>query len=146
MGNVVFNQALGKVRNYTDLVASGSDSLVAVPIETTGIVSDAVMKQYGSLQDLLAGTSNEQTTMGRVTLANVQVIQGDPARCDADDPEWPGASGNPVSALVICYSPTSGSSDADLIPLVKLDMVVQPGGGPVKYQFHTDGFFTAANG
>ncbi len=147
MANLVFNIAKGRVGHLATLPAS-NDALIAVPIETTGIVSDATMRDYDDLATLLAGASNEQTTMGRKTLASVtSAVNDTDDRWDVDaaDITWTAASGNAVSAVVICYDPdTTGGTDSDLIPLVKLDMVVTPSGGDITLVFGSGGFYQAA--
>lgn len=134
MANIVFNIALGKVKYYAELPAA-NDALIVVPIETSGIVSDATMRDYDDLSALLAGASNEQTTMGRKTLASVTVTvddTNDRVAIDAADVTWTGATGNAISALVVCYDPdTTGGTDADLIPLTKHDFAITPDGSDV---------------
>lgn len=146
MVDLVFNIAKGAVAHYAGLPAA-NDALIAVPIETTGIVSDAVMKDYDTLADLLAGASNEQTTLGRKTLTSVTVTTndtGDKRSVDCADIVWAGATGNPISAVVICYDPdTTTGTDATLVPLVKLDMVATPAGGDLTYVVNAGGFFEA---
>ncbi|QCX81242.1 hypothetical protein C9F11_38295 [Streptomyces sp. YIM 121038] len=131
MGNIVFNQALGRVAYLASLPAT-NDALIAVPIETSGIVSDATMRDYDDLQTLLAGASNEQTTMGRKTLASVTVTvddTNDRVAVDCADITWTAATGNAISAVVICYDPdTTSGTDADLIPLTKHDVSMTPDG------------------
>lgn len=131
MASITFNVACGKVGYYAGLPAA-NDALIVVPIETAGIVSDAVMRDYADLSTLLAGASNEQTTMGRKTLASVSVTvdnTNDRVACDAADVTWTGATGNAIGALVVCYDPdTTGGTDADLIPLTKHDFAVTPDG------------------
>ncbi|MFG3051890.1 hypothetical protein ACGFZP_13195 [Kitasatospora sp. NPDC048239] len=134
MANLVFNVALGRVAAYASLPAT-NDALIAVPIETSGIVSDATMRDYDDLSTLLAGASNEQTTMGRKTLASVTVTvddTNDRVAVDCADITWTAATGNAVSALVICYDPdTTTGTDSDLVPLVKLDFALTPDGSDV---------------
>lgn len=134
MGNIVFNIALGKVAYYASLPAT-NDALIAVPIETSGIVSDATMRDYDDLNALLGGASNEQTTMGRKTLASVTVTvddTNDRVAVDCADITWTAASGNAISAIVICYDPdTTGGTDADLVPLTKHDFTLTPDGSDV---------------
>lgn len=134
MANIVFNIALGKVKYYAELPAT-NDALIAVPIETTGIVSDATMRDYDDLNALLGGASNEQTAMGRKTLTGVTVTvddTNDRVAVDCADITWTAATGNAISALVICYDPdTTGGTDADLIPLVKCDFAITPDGSDV---------------
>lgn len=134
MPNITFNIALGKVKYYAELPAT-NDALIAVPIETSGIVGDATMRDYDDLGALLAGASNEQTTMGRKTLSGVTVTvddTNDRVALDAADITWTAASGNAISAVVICYDPdTTGGTDADLIPLTKHDFAITPDGSDV---------------
>lgn len=131
MADIVFNIALGKIAYYASLPAA-NDALIAVPIETTGIVSDATMRDYDDLNALLAGASNEQSTMGRKTLASVTVTvddTNDRVAVDCADITWTAASGNAISAIVICYDPdTTGGTDADIIPLTKHGFVSTPDG------------------
>jgi hypothetical protein len=148
MGNIVFNIAKGKVGYYAGLPAA-NDALIAVPLETSGIVSDATMKDIDDLSTLLAGATNEQTSnMTRKTLASVtSVVNDTDDRWDVDaaDITWTAATGNAVSAVVICYDPdTTGGTDSDLIPLVKLDMVVTPSGGDITLVFASGGFYQAS--
>lgn len=130
MANLVLNRALGMIAYYASLPAA-NDSLIAVPIETSGIVSDATMRDYDDLATLLAGASNEQSTMGRKTLASVTVTvddTNDRVAVDCADITWTAASGNAISAIVICYKPDTASADADIIPLTKHDFVSTPDG------------------
>ncbi|MFD9444950.1 hypothetical protein [Streptomyces sp. NPDC060001] len=131
MANIVFNVALGRLAHYASLPAA-NDALIMVPIETTGIVADSVMRDYDDLGALLAGASNEQTTMGRKTLASVTATvddTNDRVNIDAADATWTAATGNAISAVVICYDPdTTGGTDADLIPLTKHDVTMTPDG------------------
>lgn len=147
MADIVFNIAKGKVAYYAGLPAT-NDALIAVPIETSGIESDATLQDYDNLSVLLAAANNEQSTMGRKTLASVTVTVDDTNNrtdVDAADITWTSATGNAVSALVICYDDdTTGGADTALIPLVKLDMVVTPAGGDITYQFNSAGFFRAS--
>lgn len=131
MANICFNVALGKIKYYSELPAT-NDALIAVPIETSGIVSDATMRDYADLSTLLAGASNEQTTMGRKTLASVTVTvdnTNDRVAVDCADITWTAAAGNAISAVVICYDPdTTTGTDSDLIPLTKHDVSLTPDG------------------
>lgn len=131
MANIVFNIALGRLAQYASLPLT-NDALYLVPIETSGIVADSVMRDYDDLSTLLAGASNEQTTMGRKQLASVTVTVNDTndrVDIDAADVTWTAATGNAISAVVICYDPdTTTGTDADLIPLTKHDVSMTPDG------------------
>ena len=145
--DLIFNTSKGRIAHYASLPAT-NDALIVVVLESAGLVSDAVMRDYDTLADILAGASNEQTTMGRKTAASVTVTVDDTNdRVDIDmaDPVWTGATGNPVGALVVCYDPdTTGGTDADLLPLSKHDFVVTPNGGDITGTVTTGGFQRAS--
>jgi hypothetical protein len=51
---------------------------------------------------------------------------------DCADITWTAATGNAISAIVICYDPdTTTGTDSDLIPLVKCDFPITPDGSDV---------------
>jgi hypothetical protein len=124
-----------------------NDAFIAVPIETSGIVSDATMRDYADLGTLIAGASNEQTTMGRKTMTGVAATvdnTADKMLVDADDVVWTAAAGNAISAVVICYDgDTTSGTDANIVPLVKLDCVLTPDGTDFTMQFAVGGFYSA---
>jgi hypothetical protein len=148
VADLVFNIAKGKAAYYAGLPAA-SDALIVVPLETTGLEADATLKDYDTLSALLAGTSNEQSTMGRKTVsASVTVTINDTTDLvDVDMPDqvWTAATGNAISALLVCYDPDTGAgTDADIIPLVKLDCVMTPDGSDFTAQFAATGFYRAS--
>jgi hypothetical protein len=147
VSDLVFNIAKGKIAYYGGLPAA-ADALIAVPIQTAGIVSDAIMRDYADLGTLLAGASDEQTTLGRKTLTGVTVTvdnTGDKVVVDADDVTWAAAAGNAISAVVICYDNDTGAgTDANIVPMVKLDCAVTPDGTDFTMQFAAAGIVTAS--
>jgi hypothetical protein len=147
MANFVFNIAKGKVGYYASLPAT-NDALIVVPIETSGLESDATLIDYDDLAAILAAANNEQTTMGRKTAASVaSTVDDTNDRLDADfaDVTWTAASGNAISKLIVCYDPdTTGGTDSDLIPLTAHDFVVTPNGGDITAQVATAGFYRAS--
>lgn len=134
MADFVFNIAKGKIAYYASLPAA-NDALIAIPIEASGVEADATVKDYDTVAAILAATTNEQTTMGRKTLASVTVTvddTNDRVALDAADITWTAATGNAVSDILICYDPdnTTGT-DADLIPLTWHDFSVTPDGSDI---------------
>ncbi|QCX81033.1 hypothetical protein C9F11_37250 [Streptomyces sp. YIM 121038] len=131
MATITFNTALGRVAALAALPAA-NDALVLVPLEASGLVADSTMRDYDTLADLLAGASNEQTSIGRKTLASVTVTVNDTAdrvEVDAADVTWTAPTGTPVGAVVIGYVPdTTTPSDAAIIPLTKHDLSWTPDG------------------
>ncbi|MFF0512429.1 hypothetical protein [Streptomyces sp. NPDC004250] len=131
MANLVFNIALGRLAHYASLPAT-NDALIMVPLEASGLVDDATMRDYDTLAAVLAGASNEQTTMTRKTLGTVTATvddANDRVNMDAADVTWTAAAGAAIGAVLICYDPdTTGGTDADLIPLTKHDVSMTPDG------------------
>lgn len=132
MADITFNIALGRVASLAALTGGANDALIMVPLESSGLVADSTMRDYDTLSDLLAGASNEQTTVGRKTLGSVSVTVNDTDnRVDIDcaDVTWTAPTGNAIGAVVICYDPdTTGGTDADLIPLTKHGITWTPDG------------------
>lgn len=131
MSNIVFNIALGRLAYYTSLPAA-NDALILVPLESSGLETDAVLRDKDDLAAVVAGTTNEQTTAGRKTLASVTITiddTNDRVALDAADVTWTSPTGNAIGAVVICYDPdTTVGTDADLIPLTKHDLTWTPDG------------------
>ncbi len=154
MADLVFNIAKGKAAQYIQNVKDGSPAnsrLIAVPIETTGIEADATLKDYDTLALLLGGTSNEQITMGRKTIAAAAITitvddTNDRVDIDMSDLVWTAATGNAVSAIVVCYIPdgVTPGADSTVIPLTKHDFVVTPDGSDITAQVAVAGFYRAS--
>lgn len=152
MADFVFNVAKGRVHQLAKNVKDGAPAnsrLIAVPLEATGLEADAALKDHDTLQALLAGSSNEQATMGRKTVAAADLtitVDDTNERVDIDmsDLVWTAATGNAVGAVVICYDPdNTAGTDADLIPLTKHDFSVTPDGSDITAQVPTPGFYRA---
>lgn len=129
MADFVFNIAKGSVAYYATLPAA-NDALIVIPIEASGVESDATLIDYDTVAALLAAANNEQSTMGRKTITSVTVTVDDTNnRVDVDfaDQTWTGATGNAISDLLIAYDPdTTGGDDTALIPLTWHDFSVTP--------------------
>jgi hypothetical protein len=146
MANITFNVALGRAASLAALPVA-SDALILVPLEASGLESDALLRDKDTLADALAGTTNEQTTVGRKTLAGVTVTvddTNDRVNIDASDVTWTAPTGNPIGAMVICYDPDStGGTDADLIPVTKADVAWTPDGN--NFTLSISDFFRASS-
>lgn len=153
MANIVFNIAKGMVAKYYDDIKSGlyaNGAIILVPIETSGLEADATLIDVDTLTALVAGTTNEQTTMGRKTL-NAAALAAIPAPDDTNDRNerslptttWTAASGNPISKIAVCADlDTTAGTDANIIPLTMFDFVQTPSGADI--QMTTGAFFRAA--
>lgn len=143
MANIVFNIAKGRVVEYYNRV-KGNDpansALILVPIETSGLEADATLIDKDTLADVLSGTTNEQTTMGRKTLTDADLATL-PAPDDANDRydvslptvTWTGATGNAISKVCVCYDSDTGTgTDSNVVPLTLFDAVITPDGSDIQ--------------
>jgi hypothetical protein len=122
VADIVFNIALGKVKYYAELPAA-NDGLVLIALESSGLETDAVLRDKDDFASVVAGTTNEQATVGRKPLASVTVTvddTNDRVALAASSVTWTAPTGNAIGAVVICYDPDiAAGTDADLIPLTK---------------------------
>lgn len=131
-GDIVFNIAKGIFRHYCTLPAA-NDALILIPLETSGLETDAVLRDKDTFADVVSGATNEQTTMGRKSIAASVTITVDDTNdwvdIDVPDQVWLGASGNAVGALVFAYdADTTAGTDAAIIPISKHSWDAVPDG------------------
>jgi hypothetical protein len=143
MANIAFNIAKGRAVELYNRVKSNdpaNSALIIVPIETSGLESDATLIDKEDLAAVLSGTTNEQTTMGRKTLTDSD-LAAFPApdhannRYDISLPTttWAGASGNAISKLLVCYDPdTTAGTDSSIIPVSLFDFAQTPSGADIQ--------------
>lgn len=153
MANIVTNIAKGRLIELHDRVENNdpaNSAIVLVPLETTGLEADSVLIDKDTLADLLSGTTNEQTTMGRKILTDAD-LASTPAPDDTNDrnerslPDvtYVAATGNPISKFAVCYDPdTTGGTDANIVVLSIFDFVVTPTGTNVTI---TGGIYSRAS-
>jgi hypothetical protein len=139
VANIVFNIAKGRVAELYQRVKNNdpaNSALILIPIETSGLQADSVLIDMDTVSAVLAGATNEQTTMGRKTLTDAQ-LAAIPAPDDTNDrnevalPQvtWTAAAGNPISKILVAYdNDTTGGDDTNLVPLTMFDAVASPDG------------------
>lgn len=151
MANFVFNIAKGRTVEYYNRV-KGNDpaasTFVLIPLETSGLEAQSVLEDKDDVAALLVGTTNEQTTMGRKTLTDSDLAAlpapddtNNRYSLDLPDVTWTAPTGNAISALVLCYSPSAGA-DSTIIPLCYYDFITTPTGTDIVAT--TAEFFRAA--
>jgi hypothetical protein len=139
VANFVFNTAKGRIVEFYNRVENNDPStsaFIVIPIETSGLESQANLEDSISVTELLDGATNEQTTMGRKTLTDTELASLPAAdttnnrySLDLPDITWTAASGNAISALVVAYDANTGAgTDADIIPCTYHDFIVTPTG------------------
>lgn len=152
MADFVFNIAKGRVAEYANRVKQNDPAtarLVIIPLEAAGLETQVQLEDSDSITQVLDGTTNEQTAMGRKYLTDAEaiVLTEDEAnnRMDVDIPDitWTAATGSALGALVIGYDPNS-SADSAIIPLTHHTFAVTPDGSDVVAQVATAGFFRAS--
>lgn len=153
MANIVFNFAKGRGVEYYSRVENNdpaNSALILVPLETTGLETDAVLLDKDTLADVLSGATNEQTTMGRKTLTDAD-LAAVPAPDDTNDrfdlslptTIWTGATGNAISKIAVCYDPdTTAGTDSSIVPITLMDFAVTPSGTDIQM---TGGVFYRAS-
>lgn len=142
MANIVCNIAKGRIVELYNRVKSNdpaNSALILVPIETSGLEADSVLVDKDDLAAFLAGTTNEQTTMGRKTLTDADLVAL-PAPDDTNDRydialpavTWAAASGNAISKILVCYDgDTTAGTDSNIIPLCYFDRAETPSGSDI---------------
>lgn len=153
MANIVFNIAKGRVVELYNRVENNdpaNSAIILVPIETSGLEADATLIDVDTLTALIAGTTNEQTTMGRKTLTDAD-LAALPAPDDTNDRyevslptvTWTAASGNAISKIAVCYdNDTTTGTDANIIPMCMFDFAMTPSGADIQM---TGGVFFRAS-
>lgn len=146
MAALVFNIAKGRVARYAD-APEADDGWVAVLLQAAGLEADAVLRDYDTLADLLAGASNEATFTGYARQALVGVAATlddatDQVLVDCNDPSWSPTTAQAVGKVVFCYDPSLGAgTDADIVPVFADDYVLTtPTSGTITYTVADGGF------
>jgi hypothetical protein len=152
MADFVFVISKGRVAEFSERVNNNDPATARfciVPLEASGLEAKAALEDSLTLAEVLDGTTNEQTTMGRkyLTDADLGALLPDMTNnwMDVDMPDvtWSAATGNPLGAVVICYDPTGGA-DSTIIPIGHCDFVVTPDGTDITAIVNIEGFYRAS--
>ncbi len=157
MADQIFNIALGRVAELYNRVDSNdpaNSALVVAILATSGIESDAVLKDKDDLAAVVAGATNEvtNTNYARKILTDSDIAAFAPDdsndRVDLDIPDqtWTGvAAGDGWNDFLVCYdSDTTGGTDADIVPGTMHDFVLTPDGSDITAQIAAAGFYRAS--
>ena len=157
MADQVFNIALGRVAelyNRVDTNDPANAVLVIAVLATSGIETDAVLKDKDDLAAVVAGTTNEvtNTNYARKVLTDSDIVAfaaddtNDRVDLDFPDQTWSAvASGDGWNDALVCYdSDSTGGTDANIVPLTMHDFVVTPDGNDITLQVNAAGFYRAS--
>lgn len=157
MVNFVFNRGLGRGTEWAERVNANDPTNAALIIDvlaTSGVESDAVLRDKDSFSDIVSGTTNFVTQSSiRKTLDNTSSITvtyddtNDRVDVDFPDQTWTAvAAGDGWNDIVIGYdSDTTGGNDTNILPHTLHDFVVTPDGSDITAQVATAGYFRASS-
>ena len=150
MGDIQFNIVKAKSGSYLDQVGVGNARLIAVLLKATNLESDTTLKRHATLAALLAGTSDEcdftnyQRKVISVVTNTVDNVN-DWFNSDTADLLWAsagGATNNNIGAIVFCYdSDNTSGTDANIIPLYKMDYTETTTGSDLEVRINASGLF-----
>ncbi len=156
MANLVFNRGLGRGTEWAERVNSNdpaASEIVLAVLATSGIESDAVLKDLDTFSAVVAGTTNEVTNSGytKKVLDNTSSITvtyddtNDRVDVDFPDQTWTAvAAGDGWNDIVVCYDPVGSQTHTDMLPHTLHDFVVTPDGSDITAQVAAAGYFRAS--
>lgn len=147
MANFVFNRAAGRVTEWAERINANDPTnsvFVIAVLATTGIETDAVLRDLDDLTALVAGTTDYVTNTGyaRKVLdqtGGITITYDDTNdRVDVDTPDqvWTAvAAGSGWNDVVFGYdSDSTAGTDANILPATQHDFVVTPDGSDITAQ------------
>lgn len=150
MSAFIFNIAKGKFARYA-MLPETNDALIALVLVSSGLESDATLRDYDDVSTILAASNDEATFTGyaRVTLSGVTVTVDDTNdRVDVTctNPSFSPTTAQALGAILIAYdNDTTAGTDTSLVPIFKDDFALTtPTSGSVTYQVNASGFARAS--
>lgn len=157
MASFVNNIAKGRVGEYVTRVINNDPApsvLVFIPMSQSGTAAQGQdLTTFAAVEADANFAEQTNASWGRKTVADTGGgltwtvdNTNDRANADASDLVWtaPASTFN-TTGLYVCYDADIGAgTDANLIPLMHLDMAVTADGNQVTYVFNVEGFFRAA--
>ena len=154
MADFLFNISRGRGGEFyyrVDNNDGANSALILVVLASSGIETDAVLKDKDTLADVVSGTTNEATNAGyaRKTLTDADLTAYTPddtndwLYLDVADPTWTTpAAGDVWAKLLVCYDPdTTGGTDATIIPWLAFDFSWTPDGTDITWVVPALGFY-----
>jgi hypothetical protein len=145
MADFVFNVAKGKA---AEKLADATTSLGILILATSGLESDATLRDKTTLTDLVSGTTNEVTNSGyarKTSLTATVAVDQANDRTDVDvaDQTWTAVAAGDGWSKLVTFIDEAGT-DGTRIPLTAHDFVVTPDGSDITAQIAAAGFYRAS--
>lgn len=156
MANIVFNRGLGRGTEWAERVNANdpaASEIVLMVLATSGVESDAVLKDKDTFADVVSGATNEVTNSGysKKVLDNTSSITvtyddtNDRVDVDFPDQTWTAvAAGDGWNDIVVGYDPVGSQTMSDILPHTLHDFVVTPDGSDITAQVASAGYFRAS--
>jgi hypothetical protein len=159
MADLVFNISKGRVAelyNRVDTNDPANSAIIIALLASSGVESDATLRDKDTFADLVSGATNEATNTGyaRKTLTDADIVAFAPDdtndRVDLDIPDqtWTAVANDGTGAIgdfVTNYdNDTTSGTDANIVPMTLHDFAVTPDGSDIVAQIATAGFFRAS--
>lgn len=159
MADLVFNRAKGRVTEWAERINANDPTnsvLLVALIASTGVETDAVLRDKDDFAALVSGATDFATNTGstRKTLDQSGGITttyddtNDRVDVDIPDQTWTAVANDgtgAISDLVTGYdSDSTGGTDANVLPATLHDFAVTPDGSDITAQIATGGFFRAS--
>jgi hypothetical protein len=138
--------------NGPPFTSAADSQFVVVPIETTGLEADSTIVDHKTLAAVLAGTSNEQLTLGRKFLTDAdlaavpapEVNEVDTLDLDFPDITYTNGDGNAISKLIVGFMPNAAAADSAIVPCLLVDYVKDPDGTTFVVQIGVTGIYRSS--
>lgn len=159
MADFIFNISKGRFAEFFNRVDQNdptNSAIIIGLIASSGVESDATLKDLDTVTAMVAGATNESTNTGyaRKVLTDSDIAAFAPDdtndRVDLDiaDQTWTGLANDgtgAVSDLFSAYdSDTTGGTDANIVPISFHDFSITPDGSDVTAQIAAAGLLRAS--
>lgn len=159
MADFIFNISKGRFAEFFNRVDQNdptNSAIIIMLLASSGVETDAVLKDVDTVTALVAGATNEATNTGYarkvLTDSDIAAFAADDTndRVDLDiaDQTWTGLANDgtgAISDLVSAYdNDTTGGTDANIIPISQHDFSITPDGSDVTAQIASAGLLRAS--
>lgn len=157
MGDFFFNISKGRFTEFYNRVDNNdpaTSGFKVILLASSGLETDAVLKDKDTLADVVAGTTNEATNTGAsrktITDADLSAWAADDTNDRVDlllpTQTWTGVANDGTGAIgkvLIVYCPDVGGADSTFIPVSAHDFAITPDGSDIIAQMPVAGVWRA---